>query len=119
DDDDDDADDDEDKCIICMSVISGEDVGATKCGHLFCFECLKTSIASTGKCPMCMKPQSSKDISLISFEKPVFTKQNTELLKNKLELIDQVGTKITNLIYFLNSIPDHVIIYSQWDSLLR
>jgi SNF2 family DNA or RNA helicase len=110
---------DDDKCLICMDEITGEDVGVTKCGHLFCFECLKTSVADTGKCPMCLKPQTNKDISMISFEKPVFTKQNSEILKNKMELIDQVGTKLTNLIYYLKSIPDNVIIYSQWDSLLR
>jgi SNF2 family DNA or RNA helicase len=112
-------DDDEDKCGICLFPISGEDVGVTKCGHLFCFECLKTSVNSNHKCPMCQLPQTNKDISMISFEKPVFTLKNTDILKNKLELIDKVGTKLTNLIYYLNSIPDHVIIFSQWDSLLR
>jgi SNF2 family DNA or RNA helicase len=111
--------DDEDNCGICMCEISGEDVGVTKCGHIFCFECLKTFISSNSRCPLCSVPQTSKDISMISFEKPVFTKENTEILKNKLELIDRVGTKLTNLIYYLNSITDHVIIFSQWDSLLR
>lgn len=119
DDEESDDEDDEDNCGICMCEISGEDVGVTKCGHIFCFECLKTSILSTSKCPMCSTPQTNKDISMISFEKPVFTKENSEILKTKLELIDKVGTKLTNLIYYLNSIPDHVIIFSQWDSLLR
>ena len=114
-----DEEDDEDNCGICMCEISGEDVGVTKCGHIFCFECLKTSINSTSKCPMCSTPQTNKDISMISFEKPVFTKENSQILKTKLELIDKVGTKLSNLIYYLNSIPDHVIIFSQWDSLLR
>jgi len=114
-----DDEDDDDNCGICMCPISGEDVGVTKCGHLFCYDCLKTSINSTGKCPMCNTPHKSTDISMISFEKPVFNKENSEILKNKLELINNVGTKLTNLIYYLNSIPDHVIIFSQWDSLLR
>lgn len=119
DDDDDDFGNEEDSCGICMSEISGENVGVTKCGHLFCYECLKTSIADSAKCPMCQTPQNNKDVMMISFERPVFTKHNTEILKNKLELIEQVGTKLTNLIYYLNSIQDHVIIFSQWDSLLR
>ena len=117
----DDSDDeaDEDNCGICLCEISGEDVGVTKCGHLFCFDCLKAFINSSGRCPLCLTPQTSKDISMISFEKPVFTRENTTILKNKLELIDKLGTKLTNLIYYLSSIPDKVIIFSQWDSLLR
>lgn len=111
--------DDDDNCGICLNPISGEDVGVTKCGHIFCFECLKTSINTTHKCPMCAVPQTNADISMISFEKPVYTRENSQILKTKLELIDKVGTKLTNLIYYLNSIPDHVIIFSQWDSLLR
>jgi SNF2 family DNA or RNA helicase len=113
------SDDDSDSCGICMCEISGEDVGVTKCGHIFCYDCLKTSVHSTSKCPVCNTPQKITDISMISFEKPVFTVGNSEILKNKLELINKVGTKLTNLIYYLNSIPDHVIIFSQWDSLLR
>lgn len=111
--------DDDDNCGLCLNPISGEDVGVTKCGHIFCFECLKTSINNTSKCPMCQVPQTNSDISMISFEKPIYTKENTAILKSKLELIDKVGTKLTNLIYYLNSISDHVIIFSQWDSLLR
>jgi len=58
------------------------------------------------------------DVQLISFEKPVFDAGNSEVLKNKLELINKVGTKLTNLIYYLKSIKEKVIIFSQWDSLL-
>lgn len=120
-DDDDEEDNDDDKCIICMSVISGENVGVTNCGHLFCFECLKMAVSNTHKCPMCMTPQANKDISMISFEKPVFTKQNSDILKSKLELIDRVGTKPTNVIYLLNAIGENekVIIFAQWEQLLR
>jgi SNF2 family DNA or RNA helicase len=110
---------DEDNCGICLCEISGEDVGVTKCGHLFCFDCLKAFINSSGRCPLCQTPQTNKDISMISFEKPVFTAENSSILKNKLELIDKLGTKLTNLIYYLSSIPDKVIIFSQWDTLLK
>lgn len=114
-----DEEDENDNCGICLCEISGEDVGVTKCGHIFCYACLKTVVNDNQKCPVCQTPQKLADISMISFEKPVYTKENTQLIKNKLELIDQVGTKLTNLIYYLNSIPDHVIIFSQWDSLLK
>ncbi len=111
--------DDEDNCGICLSEISGDNLGVTNCGHHFCYECLKIYVNNSYKCPMCNSPQKNTDISKISFEKPVFTQQNEEIIKNKMELINKVGTKLTNLIYFLNSIPDKVIIFSQWDSLLK
>lgn len=110
-----------DTCIVCLNEISGEDVGVTKCGHLYCYECIKQTVNSIGKCPACMTPLSFKvadDVQLISFEKPVFDAKNSEVLKNKLELINKVGTKLTNLIYYLKSIKEKVIIFSQWDSLL-
>jgi len=112
-------DESDDTCGICLNEISGEDVGVTKCGHMYCYECLKHTVNKLCKCPMCNIPLKMNEISMISYEKPVFTQQNSEILKNKLELINKVGTKLTNLIYYLNSIPDHVIIFSQWDSLLH
>lgn len=110
---------DSDDCGICLGEISGDNLGVTNCGHHFCYECLKLFVNNSAKCPMCNNPQKITDISRISFEKPVFTQQNSEIIKNKMELINKVGTKLTNLIYFLNSIPDKVIIFSQWDSLLK
>jgi SNF2 family DNA or RNA helicase len=118
---DDESEDPSDNCMVCLGEISGEDVGVTKCGHLYCYECIKQTVNSIGKCPACMNPLSLRtegDIQLISFEKPVFDAGNSEVLKNKLELINKVGTKLTNLIYYLKSIKEKVIIFSQWDSLL-
>lgn len=117
--DDDLSDNEEDLCGICLCEISGDSVGVTKCGHIFDYECVCIHINTNNKCPVCSTINYKKDISLISFERPSYTQDNIELLKNKLELINKVGTKLTNLIYYLNSIPDHVIIFSQWDSLLR
>lgn len=118
----DDSEDDEvDTCMICLGEISGEDVGVTKCGHLFDYDCIKQTVNTINKCPACMNALSLKkegDVQLISFEKPVFDAGDSEVLKNKLELINKVGTKLTNLIYYLKSIDEKVIIFSQWDSLL-
>lgn len=118
-DDDTDSDNEEDLCGICMCEISGDNVGVTKCGHIFDYECVCIHINNHNKCPVCSTFNNKNDISLISFERPSYTQDNISLIQNKLELINKVGTKLTNLIYYLNSIPDHVIIFSQWDSLLR
>jgi len=114
-----DDEDDLDTCGICLNTISGDDMGVTNCGHIYCYECLKVTVRDLRKCPMCCKSLQQSDISMISYEKPVYTPQNSHIIRNKLELINKVGTKLTNLIYYLNSIDDHVIIFSQWDSLLR
>jgi SNF2 family DNA or RNA helicase len=39
--------------------------------------------------------------------------------KDKQSLIDKVGTKLGNLIFFLKNTNKHVIIFSQWDDLLK
>ncbi len=106
-------------CGICLCEIANDDIGTTKCGHLFCYGCLKKTIETMHKCPVCRTAQSVSDILLISYEKPTITANNADIIKNKLELINKVGTKLTNLIYYLNSIDEHVIIFSQWDTLLR
>jgi SNF2 family DNA or RNA helicase len=114
-----DSDNEEDLCGICLCEISGDDVGVTKCGHIFDYECLRVHINTNNRCPICSTHNNKSDISLISFERPSYTQDNIELLQNKIELINKVGTKLTNLIYYLNSIDEHVIIFSQWDSLLK
>lgn len=114
-----DSDNEEDLCGICLCEISGDNVGVTKCGHIFDYECLGVHLNTNNKCPICATHNNKSDISLISFERPSYTQDNIELLQNKLELINKVGTKLTNLIYYLNSIDEHVIIFSQWDLLLK
>jgi SNF2 family DNA or RNA helicase len=118
----DDSDDDidnNDKCPICMTEISGENVGVTNCGHIFSFKCLKKHVSIYGNCPICRKKQTLNTITKISFEMPNRNKP-TAILDKKLSLINKIGTKLTNLIYYLNTIGDeHVIIFSQWDSLLK
>jgi len=111
--------DNEDNCAICLCEITGDNVGVTKCGHIYCYECIITSLKAIHKCPLCNKPQYEKDIARISYEKPQITLSNKHIIKNKLDLINSVGTKLTNLIYYLNSIDDNVVLFSQWDSLLK
>ena len=110
-------DDDEEICGICMCPVESKDIGVTKCGHVFDHECLKTMIAQKPNCPVCKTGLTSSQIYRISYEKKV--KNPTTELKDKISLINKVGTKLANLIYYLMSIPDHVIIFSQWDDLLK
>ena len=118
DDDDDDDDDENEMCSICINPITGEDVGVTKCGHMYCFQCIKEMIQSSPKCPQCMKPVNKNDIYMISFE-DLSQKPTTDEIKDKISLINKVGTKLANLIFYIKNCKDKCIVFSQWDDLLK
>jgi SNF2 family DNA or RNA helicase len=104
-------------CGICLGDITGHDLGVTKCGHIFCFNCVKPYIDSKNKCPMCQKTASSSEIYMV--EKKIPELEKSKEFKDKQSLISMVGTKLANLIFFLKKNDKHVIIFSQWDDLLK
>lgn len=110
---------DDDLCGICLSEVPQDDIGVTVCGHIFCYQCLNTVINRTSiyKCPMCNRNLKRDEIYLLSYEKPVVQKNSNEKLKS--DLINEVGTKIANLIIYLKESNKHTIIFSQWDDLLK
>jgi len=117
DDEDDDDDEDADTCTICLGDITGDDVGVLKCGHLYCFQCIKEYIVNNHRCPICRKDVKQSDLSMISFEKPKVAE--TKELKDKQDLIAKVGTKLANLILYIKSLNEKCIIFSQWDDMLK
>lgn len=104
-------------CGICLGSITGHDLGVTKCGHIFCYNCVKPYIEQKHKCPMCQKSMHESQIYLI--EKKIPKSEITTEIKDKQSLINIVGTKLANLIFFLKKNDKHCIIFSQWDDLLR
>jgi SNF2 family DNA or RNA helicase len=112
----DDLDETED-CIVCMDTIKKNDLGVTKCGHIFCYGCITEVIAKLGsKCPVCKTSLAKNDLHHIIQLQP---KIQTEQYKSKQELINNVGTKLAHLIEFLKEKNEHAIIFSQWDDLLH
>ncbi len=115
----DDEDNDDEECGICLDVIPEDDVGVTKCGHIFCFSCLKAVICKYYNCPYCKKALKESDIFILSYEmkkkKAIVSPED----KKKEALIDEVGTKLANLIFYVKKMDEHTIIFSQWDDLLR
>ena len=116
-DDDEDDDEDADNCTICLGDITGDDVGVLKCGHLYCFQCIKEYVAKNPRCPICRKDVKSSDLSMISFEKPKVA--DTKELKDKQDLIAKIGTKLANLVLYIKSLNEKCIIFSQWDDMLK
>lgn len=49
------------KCLVCYEIISNSlEPVSTKCGHLFCKECLTKCINIKKKCPVCQKTLNHK-----------------------------------------------------------
>jgi SNF2 family DNA or RNA helicase len=111
--------DDEEVCGICLGDIPEDDIGVTKCGHMFCYECIKTIIPQKHQCPYCKKGLKDNEIFMISYERKKKDEGIKQEIKDKNELINKVGTKLANLIFFLKNSDKHTIIFSQWDSLLK
>lgn len=111
---DEDEDDDSEICGICLDTIPEEDIGVTKCGHIFCYSCLKMVVDTKHKCPLCSIDIKNDEVYTLSYER----KAPTNMTKNDTELLNTVGTKLANLIFFLRKVKEHCIIFSQWDDLL-
>lgn len=47
-------------CPVCMGPFLEET--STKCGHIFCKQCIKTAIGVQPKCPTCRKKTTARDL---------------------------------------------------------
>lgn len=109
-------DDDEETCGICLGEIADDDIGVTTCGHIFCYECLKITVNKYHNCPYCKNKLTNNQIYVLSYQR---AKKASNMSKDDEELINEIGTKLANLIFYLRDTKEHVIIFSQWDGLLR
>lgn len=109
----------EDNCGICLGEIPEDGVGVTKCGHIFCHECLQMTVSKSHKCPYCNNKLENGEIYVLSYEKKKKDETLTKAQKTKAELINEVGTKLANIITYIKENNDHIIVFSQWDDLLR
>ena len=109
---------DEDTCPICLGEITGADLGVIPCGHIFCHACIKDIIVKNPKCPVCRKNATANQVMLISYEKPKLEDTNSLEIKDKMSLINKIGTKLANLILYIKTCNEKCIVFSQWDDLL-
>ena len=107
----------EEECPICMCEF--EDTVMTKCGHLFCKECILESLNVNNLCPTCRKPVESGGLLSINNDQ----EKKEEIVEEvKDTLIEKYGTKLATLIKTVRQIllnkENKIIIFSQWDMLL-
>ena len=105
------------KCGVCMGSVTGLDLGVTKCGHIFCYNCVKPYVEKSNKCPTCQAIVKSDEIFMV--ERKVPEEKQSQEFQDKQALVSKVGTKLANLIFFLKKNGKHSIIFSQWDDLLH
>jgi SNF2 family DNA or RNA helicase len=108
----------EEPCSICLDNIPEAGIGVTKCGHMFCHECIMEVTKKNPKCPYCQKTVLPNEIMHISYENPNNIKETKEN-NGKLKLINKIGTKLANLVYYIKNTKEHIIIFSQWNDLLE
>ena len=104
--------DSEENCSICLDNISNGSI--TKCGHIFCSECIKKCLKYKNCCPMCKKQLEIDDVFLINKPKLDIIHINP--------LIEKYGSKLGKLIMMVRNIviepESRIIIFSQWDFML-
>ncbi len=110
--------DESDVCPICLDEFDKPSI--TKCGHKFCWDCIKITFKNNTSCPTCKGVLTSKDIFI--YEK--IKEYDKNIIQTELDiLVNNIkSTKIGNIIYFLkNDIKqvDKIILFSQWDEMLH
>lgn len=106
---------------ISLDPINKNNIGLTKCGHLYDYNTLKELVQTFAKCAICNAPLSPDTIYKIQ-ESQILEEKNNNINKNIQKLINTHGTKMAHLITDLNEMiektDEHAIIFSQWDNLL-
>lgn len=58
-------------CSICMEKLKKTNVCTTKCGHMFCLECILQVRDRSNMCPLCRKPLSTHRTTMI-LQNPIY-----------------------------------------------
>ena len=104
-------------CPVCLEELNTLTKTITPCGHFFCAGCIQGILKNQNKygkqgikCPSCRQDFNTNELKIIKVPKQ--------------ENIEQLGTKLTTLIQYLNSklnenSDNRIIVFSQWDSMLK
>ncbi|XP_072933577.1 uncharacterized protein [Epargyreus clarus] len=114
-------------CVICSEVINqNEDIHATKCGHIFHYQCLVQWIDISHTCPQCRNPvtryctfrlyltmENPRDVALLESKLESIQLEletNKELAKKKEEenssVINDLLTTMTNMKEYETKVKD-------------
>jgi len=104
----------DDECAICLSNVSNGSI--TKCGHIFCTDCINQSLKYKQVCPLCKKDIKGNDIYIINKKnKPNKPNGNNALIE---KYGSKLGKIISMIIKLITEPTTRIIIFSQWDFML-
>mgnify|MGYP006084006277 CR=1 FL=1 len=106
--------DEEKDCVICFDTISNP--ALTKCGHLFCKDCLDMCLQHKTRCPICKNDLKGSEIILVN------KKKESKEIGDTNPLIKKYGSKLGRIISMVRTLVSRddtrIIIFSQWDRML-
>ena len=101
-------------CSVCMCSLDNPTM--TKCGHIFCYECLKMCLATKKQCPLCKTNLQGEQLLVVNGKK---NNENNDLNN---PLIHKYGSKLGKLITIIRQLVAQddvrIIVFSQWDDML-
>jgi SNF2 family DNA or RNA helicase len=101
-------------CSVCMCGLDNPTM--TKCGHIFCYECLKMCLATKKQCPLCKTNLQGEKLLVVNGKK---NNENNDLNN---PLIHKYGSKLGKLITIIRHLVAQddirIIVFSQWDDML-
>jgi SNF2 family DNA or RNA helicase len=111
------------ECSICLGDCSAADASVTRCGHIFCTECISgpAGVLASGMtdCPICKQQISRKDVDPIL----LLRKSKSSAAGSADVDHNRYGSKIARIIAELRRIhgedrSSRVLVFVQWNALL-
>ena len=94
-------------CSICLNEINKNNLGITKCGHIFCYSCIYKSLKINNKCPTCRRVNEIDNIYL-------YTDKNDKINYN---VFNDLGTKFRYLFKMIDNLKTLIIFSNYNDNL--
>ena len=100
---------------VCGICFEENNLSLTKCGHIYCKECISIWLNKSNNCPTCQKQLTINDVFIIK-------KEETKKEDNINPLINKYGSKLGKVILMIKAIitneKTRIIIFSQMDCML-
>lgn len=114
------------ECPICYGNIEEDNedsMSMTKCGHVFCTECINETLNSGNNrlCPTCRNPLGCNDVYVVSQSNPD-QQQPEEDNSEYAQLYKKVGSKIARLIMYIKETlkdpSNNIILFAEWEDVM-
>jgi len=111
-------------CVICYDIIDNStNTMITPCGHIYCEDCIMTSIKYKSECPTCKTKLFTTSSEIANKLIRIDRSKKDVVLQNTNPLINKYGAKLGKLIQMIRQIimmnnTNRIIVFSQWDDML-